>query len=334
MAAIDDYGVATRHRVHVHIGLPKTGTTTLEHMFSHHEQVRLFGPKPEQSRDTLDEILTFSLGFNLTDDAANAARIRELVFDDLSESVPVLISRPTFSMGQHSKFAQDRGVNVPIDPEDVARRLRILFPNATVSMMFRNQFDLLESYYVQMRKVGAADARFDRWLDKKLYGSRLESMSNVLDYARLYDAFGHVFGYTHISCAFYEDYREHYDAFFDQLADKLEVARVSEMTCSPALNQRGGVDPDIKHTLGRVLPLPMLKRMAPDAFAKVRAWMPRQQTRHVLPTHAVREVDRLCRGSNRRLARALGRELPGTYPGGSDSSYMCETSADSVTSLQ
>jgi hypothetical protein len=192
----------------IHIGLMKTGTTTLqEHVFPRCQGVAYFGkPNPALARPiraitTLDEV-RWSQAQPAVIDAFRAG---------LAGAGPrVLLSEEEFSVGGEIDSAADRAT--------IAGRLHDLFPAATIVVVVRNQLTALQSLYGYVRGRAPGVGEFAPWLARHSAQVVPHRGLDLFDYASLLSLYTARFPPEKVKVLFYEDMVGQWSTFLADLA--------------------------------------------------------------------------------------------------------------------
>ncbi len=200
-------------QVILHIGLPKTGTTSLQiDLFAAHPDWHYLGKPllfhdPGMRRTIRPIVEQDSETFERHLESFEREWIRPLLHGSHER---VLISEEEFSTGT----ARTR-----VDRRLIAQRLRRLFPAARVIVTIRNQLDLLPSIYAQLINLGILRNRpFRDWIDDELRAGSEESRLYLFDYAALVELYDGLFGAQNICVLLFEDFRADAESYLGELA--------------------------------------------------------------------------------------------------------------------
>jgi hypothetical protein len=192
----------------IHVGLPKTATTTLQdHVFASQTRLNYLGKignayADERARELVARVrLQDSLSYD-------PVRARSLVDDvrrrceQVGDRRPLLLSEE----GLSAEGRADRGL--------IAERLHDLFGPARVLIVLRSQPSLLQSLYLNdLKSSGRRPLPFDQWLTVH-YGERWSGGVRVgLDYDRLVRAYDDVFGSDNVVVLAFESIRQDVTTF-------------------------------------------------------------------------------------------------------------------------
>jgi len=205
----------------IHIGFPKTATTTLQdHVLAKMPGVANVG-RP-------------------SDDADHATMVNALALEDDGDfdeaRLSAHIARARDSDAQTLIYSDETVMNSPIRTI-AAKRLHRLMPNAEIIAVVRNQFDALESYYAghgrQLRPApppwGGRHVTFENYLAYNLENPHRGALP-TFDYSSNLAIYAGLFGEDRIHVLTYEDLVQNRDAFFASLA---LILGITEETAKP-----------------------------------------------------------------------------------------------------
>src|SRR5262245_38096884 len=184
------------NRVTIHIGLPKTATTTLQqNVFASHPGIFYLGPKANYPEfDKVMNGLCGADGLNY-DPELGCRVIEKLLAPAKHAGKPLVVSHEAIG-------AQGR------DRRLKAERLKALFPDARIVLTVRRPEDLLVSVYLQWLK-GFGGKRFeapslDVWLERDWQDARRGNFLR-LQYEKLLELYRSMFGRMDVLLLFFED---------------------------------------------------------------------------------------------------------------------------------
>lgn len=290
----------------VHIGLPKTGTTTLqEHFFACHPEIAYLGQTNLWQNDDAKTVLRGLL----LDGSVDPAR---RVVDRLAGGPKrLVISDEALSCGE---FMQ-RAAKWPIvtDHGAVAERIGAVVGDPRIIIVLRRQDDWLESWYRQGLKTGKYVAKgFDAWLADELGETARDRLFGLLDYAKLVETYRDRFGSQRVDVHFFEAYKADFHTMAGRIARSLDVdpALAEELVRDRAANVSGDTYDGAP---------PLLKRLARSKTGRLAAaWLPaassrlRSALRRERPYPSATAEDKAAirerfRDSNRHLFDMLAR---------------------------
>ncbi len=175
----------------VHIGFPKTGTTTHQkHLFAKHSQVSYLG-KPYESDAIKGEILRLVMEESLTFDPTALGKYlvrRDPNQRDPGKKLAILSEELLVSASK----VRDKGV--------VAERIKMVFAPVKILVTIRNQLEMLKSAYINggrllknvpARYKGLA-IKFEEWLEMvfenpaRSYAGNIKYFDTINYYTRLW----------------------------------------------------------------------------------------------------------------------------------------------------
>lgn len=193
----------------IHIGLPKTGTTTLqEAVFPHHSGLVFLGRRAGFSEiDAALSDICFADGLDF-DCKRHAMEVRNVMNDLSDDRRPRLISFETVS-----SHGTDRVMK--------AERLARVFDGARIVMVVRRPEDMIVSAYLQFLRGFGRKIRYapdlEGWLDEQWSG-RAHGIFCRLQFSKLRRAYQNIFGSENVLILLYEDLVSDRLAFAGQLA--------------------------------------------------------------------------------------------------------------------
>ena len=300
----------------LHIGLPKTGTTSLQELvFSVHPEIRYFGQTNVWSDPDAKTVLRALLLGDTTDLAA----ARSILAGAAVDHPAIVISDEALTLGEFML----RATRWPVCSDHIAmaRRARALLGDAQVLIVLRNQADWIESWHLQGLKSGKyVETDYRAWLKHDL-GASAERLLTLLDYDVLYEAYRDVFGARQVHVRLYEQYRDHFEDLAAECAGLIcvDADRAQRFILEGEARNVGGsryagLAPIIKRLAARGPMRYLLDALPVGLRGLLRNWFVRERSFSPL-SEADRSAirDRFAAG-NIRLQRALGlKEFPSGY---------------------
>lgn len=221
----------------IHIGLPKTATTTIQNtVFSDQEKYHYLGKRNNSYQSDLarDLVSQVRLCDSLSYDAPHTESLLRALSVENSEERPLLISEEALS----AEGGADR--------REIARRLYELFSPAKVLIVLRSQTSMLKSLYLHAVKSAGETGSFDQWLEGT-YGRvwlPVGSLRVGLDYDALVRAYEQLFGEENVIVLAYEGFRGRDMRSLQMLGDLVGMGadevlnRLSSTTDNRRMSQR------------------------------------------------------------------------------------------------
>lgn len=203
----------------VHIGFPKTGTTTHQnHLFAKHPEVFFLG-KP-YGDDTFKTLMHRLIKEESTtyDPEPLKSYIRDITENGPAEKALVVSDEIMVSVSK----VRDKGV--------VAGRLLEIFPGAKIIVTIRNQLDILKSTYVTGCRLltqvpGKYKGRFVPFSDWLEFSFEYHDRTHVGNFVYLntIDYYSRLFGRENVKVLLFEDFIHNKDAYVEELAQFMGI---------------------------------------------------------------------------------------------------------------
>lgn len=205
----------------IHVGFPKTGTTTLQkHLFSQHSQILYLG-KPYNDNAFKTQMHRLIMQESLVYDPAE---LKELLKKEISKETNdskriILLSEELLVSCTKTR---DKGL--------VAQRLKEVFQPAKVLITIRNQFETLESAYLTRGRVllyvperySGLHVTLDEWLEVS-YKNLERSYLGHIDYFKTVDYYAKLLGKENIGVLLLEELVHTPGAFIKKLSAFLGI---------------------------------------------------------------------------------------------------------------
>ena len=201
----------------IHVGMPKTGTTSLQmNLFVRHSGIQYLGkPLTAFSKDVARLTRGITYDPTLNDPVALEAFRAETVEPLLrGKTAPLVISEEEFATSTPAS---------QVSRDDIANRLLGLFPNAQILITIRRQQDAIPSLYSHLRSIGLiGDVEFTPWFDANF---ATEAGQSIYDYANVAERYSHRFGADRVHLVPFEWMRDDPSRFISQVCDLMSADR-------------------------------------------------------------------------------------------------------------
>lgn len=239
---------AMEEHIFIHIGYPKSASTTLQiNLFSKHPQIAYLGKHYKEScrngvweRDKrIWEIINKNIliknewqkkhwsnikdkeNYGDQNDSLSQPKVKDQEFLFLNQLIRKL-KRKRLVLS-HEGFLN--GGWQPI--EEVPFRLKQAFPNASILIILRNQVNLIESYYWELKQKSylSSDSKkysFEDWMDLELQNLN-RSFLRSLNYNETIKVYQQLFGTQNVYCFLMEDLKYAPELFSEKLSKILNI---------------------------------------------------------------------------------------------------------------
>lgn len=209
----------------IHIGFPKTATTTLQRVFMGYARCAYLG---KGLRDTMLPSLSLDIaGAVLFTDTRRfkqkAPELREKIAESASATPCLMLSDEAFSFAEHMEIGNHWRCNTITDHEVIADRLAQLCPKARVLMSTRNQLSFLQSYFRQRVKRNTMKDDFETFVAGTLAATPYRSILHALLYDEALEAYESQFGADRVMLSAYESYQCDFGSYLASVARFCEL---------------------------------------------------------------------------------------------------------------
>ncbi|MGB0640958.1 MAG: hypothetical protein ACPGTU_16580 [Myxococcota bacterium] len=189
----------------IHVGMPKTGTTSLQmNLFVRHSGIHYLGkPLTVFSREIarLTRGITYDPGLSTENKIAEFEQSVVRPLTSKSE-LPLVISEEEFSSSTPTSS---------VSRDEIADRLVRLFPEARILITIRRQQEAIPSLYNHMKQMGlVGKMSFAHWFEAYFDS---EEGSSVFDYREIEQRFSSRFGSNRVDLVPFELMRDSSDLF-------------------------------------------------------------------------------------------------------------------------
>lgn len=236
----------------IHIGYPKTGTTTLQnHLFSKHSGINYIQNKKHPFAE-----LIHSLYFDRENSVKrNLPYFRDILQNEVEkhdkQNVYVFSSESLTSFSMFFRFSPSPYVWT-LEPNSVARKLFTvfcetgIFSNVKIIMSIRLQSELLKSMYAQVYnlvfKRFNATKDFQRFLQYALIENPNQFISDVLQYDGIVENYEDLFGIGNVDVQVFENLKHRPEEYVRKLCDFMQIDAVeaNQIIHNKVENNRSG----------------------------------------------------------------------------------------------
>jgi len=293
----------------IHIGFPKTGTTTHQnHLFSKHSQIAYLG-KPYQS----DRFKTEMHNLIMQESTIyQSATLKEYMDKDLLNDNEGLEGNRVLVVSDEimvSAFkVRDKGV--------VAQRIKEVFFPCKILITIRNQLEILKSTYISGGRVlnnvpGKYRGRFvgfEEWLEFSYENLYRSYMGNFI-YFNTINYYVQLFGKSHVLVLLFEEFIHNKEEYIKKLADFLDIDGQESLELVKTAHDNERIKQsqlDFEHLVASYLPMGRNHFISAAAkvyhlFHKILAKGKNEKAKIGIPTHWVERLSEIYCKSNRKL---------------------------------
>lgn len=201
-------------KVYIHVGLPKTATTTLQnHFLTLMDNFNLIGQPLSNQNLSIQEII-----HTITDCESieyDESQLAKKISNHITQN-KLILSEESFSIGSSLLGRVSR--------LEITRRLKRLFPNAKILLTLREQKSIIKSFYLQKRKVDINfNQSFNQWFEYNKSIMYKQNIFNYFFYDKTIKMYEDEFGKENIKILLFEEFLSNQKKYFENIYDFLET---------------------------------------------------------------------------------------------------------------
>jgi hypothetical protein len=201
----------------IHIGFPKTASTSIQHVFNNHTAITHIG-KPRARKDPqVDEVLKYLLAADSRRFEEELPRLRAFLATIPRPETTLVLSEEVISVASFSMRPAIWGITFSVDHETIAARMARLFQDPVVVFVIREQVSLLESFYLQNLRKDVERSDIETWLSNMWTARRVFSLLNHFDYDEVHQVYANALGRDRVRVYVYEQARKDFRGFIEQM---------------------------------------------------------------------------------------------------------------------
>lgn len=261
---------------YIHIGYPKTATSTLQaYFFPKHPELLHLNMKNIRDAVQIDMLCKDSLNYRNSEvKKVFAPYLEQADRSDKCKAVGISYESLSFSFDGGSA---DRGL--------IAKRLYDLFGEAKIIITIRNQFDFIQSLYNESIRVGSY-LSFDQFLEANYWRFYTYLFSQIY-YYDIFECYTALFGKDNIKVVLFEEFKDDPNRMINQICSFLGI---SQFEIGPDKKRNFGlshlslkaariVNRIFKNDFGRAYFMPLTPGIVTPGISKVIDYIPRGITR-------------------------------------------------------
>jgi hypothetical protein len=298
----------------IHIGFPKTATTTLQTILRNHTECDYLGKglreslQPSLSLDIARAVLFANTRHFEAGRDALAAQIAARA----DKAGCLVISDEAFAFAEHMAITRQWQRQAVSDHDTVATRLAQLCPDAQVLMSFRAQPAFIKSMYRQNIKRDSITESFSDYVDREIDALPHRSMLHTLRYDHAFTAYADRFSADNVHTELFEDTKTDFEAYLHK------VAKITRLDPQALIAQWGGAHENTDRPqkvsnshkrLQRLMPSGLRKLAPVPLKALLRNRMVKPPVKIAYTPQQSQVIDRYFAQPNATLAQETGLNL-------------------------
>jgi hypothetical protein len=242
----------------VHIGFPKTGTTTHQnHLFAKHSQIHYLG-KPYKSKHFETELHRLIKEESTTyqpDSLKEYLASPEVRIHDAGKKVLLVSDEIMVSVSK----VRDKGM--------VAQRIKDVFSPCKILITLRNQFEILQSSYISggrlltefnvPKKYRGRFVGFEDWLEHSYENLSRSHVGNFIFFNTV-DYYARLFGKSNVLVLLFEEFIYNKEAYIKKLAEFLNIDAQESLALIETAHDNERIDQsrlNFEHWVGSRVPI-------------------------------------------------------------------------------
>lgn len=295
----------------IHVGFPKTGTTTQQnHLFENHAQIVYLG-KPYQDDRFQKEIHHLIMQESTIYQSSSLKEyMNSLEVQDPGKKVIMISDEIMVSVSK----VRDKGV--------VAQRIKDIFYPCKILITLRNQLDILMSTYISgCRLLTNVPARYqgrfvalEDWLEYSYRNLERSHIGNFI-YFNTIEYYSRLFGKDNVLVLLFEEFIHHKQDYIKKLSDFLTVDWQESMKLIETAHDNVRIDQsqfEFEHMWGGHLPIRKSRWISGASkiyylFRKMSG--KNKKAKVVIPHHWTDRLENIYKEGNQKLAESFNLPL-------------------------